>query len=91
LYGCETWSVTSSEEHRLRVLQKQVVRKVFGPKSEQVTGNSTKLHKYDLHEVFLSYSIKKVKQCHYRPGQALGAQEVQAPRFPDNRHMKVVR
>jgi len=33
----------------------------------------------------------KVKQSHYRPGQSLGFQEVEAPRFQDNRHMKVVR
>jgi len=35
--------------------------------------------------------LKKVKQSHYRPGQGLGFQEVEAPKFQDNWHMKVVR
>jgi hypothetical protein len=43
-------------------------------------------------EMILSYIKKaKVKQSHYRPGQALRVQEVEAPRFLDSRHMKVIR
>jgi hypothetical protein len=38
LYGCKTWSHTLREEHRLRVLQKKVLRRIFGPKREEVTG-----------------------------------------------------
>ena len=39
LYGCETWSLTLREERRLRVFQNRVLRKVFGPKRDEVTGN----------------------------------------------------
>jgi hypothetical protein len=38
LYGCETWSLTLREEHRLRVCENRVLRKVFGPKRDEVTG-----------------------------------------------------
>jgi hypothetical protein len=35
LYGCETWSLTLGEEHRLKVFEKRVLRKMFGPKREE--------------------------------------------------------
>ena len=38
LYGCETWSPTSREEHRLRVFENRVLRRIFGPKRDGVTG-----------------------------------------------------
>ena len=38
LYGCETWSLTLREEHRLRVFENRVLRRVFGPKRHEVTG-----------------------------------------------------
>jgi hypothetical protein len=38
LYGCETWSLTLREEHRLRVFENRVLRRIFGPKSDEVTG-----------------------------------------------------
>ena len=39
LYGCETWSLTLREERRLRVFENRVLRRVFGPKGDEVTGN----------------------------------------------------
>jgi len=36
LYGCETWSYTVREEHRLRVFEDRVLRRIFGPKREEV-------------------------------------------------------
>jgi hypothetical protein len=39
LYGCETWSLTLREERRLRVFENRVLRGVFGPKRDDVTGN----------------------------------------------------
>ena len=39
LYGCETWSLTLREERRLRVFENRVLRRVFGPKREEITGN----------------------------------------------------
>jgi len=38
LYGCETWSLTLRDERRLRVFDKRVLRRVFGPKRDEVTG-----------------------------------------------------
>jgi hypothetical protein len=42
-YGCETWSLTLREEHRLRVFENSVLRRIFGPKREEV-GSWRKLH-----------------------------------------------
>jgi hypothetical protein len=39
LYGCETWSPTLREEHRLRVFENRVLRRIFGPKRDEVTGS----------------------------------------------------
>jgi hypothetical protein len=39
LYGCETWSLTLKEERRLRVFENRVLRRIFGPKRDEVTGN----------------------------------------------------
>jgi hypothetical protein len=39
LYGCKTWSLTLREEHRLRVFENKVLRRIFGPKRHEVTGN----------------------------------------------------
>jgi hypothetical protein len=44
LYGCETWSLTLREEHRLRVFKNRVLRRIFGPKRDEVTGGWRKLH-----------------------------------------------
>jgi hypothetical protein len=44
LYGCETWSLTLREEHRLRVFENRVLRRIFGPKRDEVTGERRKLH-----------------------------------------------
>jgi hypothetical protein len=39
LYGCEAWSLTLKEERRLRVFENRVLRRIFGPKRDEVTGN----------------------------------------------------
>jgi hypothetical protein len=44
LYGCETWSLKLGEEHRLRVFENRVLRRVFGPQMDKVTGEWRKLH-----------------------------------------------
>jgi hypothetical protein len=44
LYGCETWSLTLREEHRLRVFENKVLRRIFGPKRDEVTEEWRKLH-----------------------------------------------
>jgi hypothetical protein len=45
LYGCETWSLTLREEHKLRVLENRVLRRIFGHKRDEVTGEYRKLNK----------------------------------------------
>jgi hypothetical protein len=57
LYGCETWSWTLREEHRLRVFENRVLRRIFGPKRDEVTGDWRKLHNEDLHRLYSSPSI----------------------------------
>jgi hypothetical protein len=49
LYGCETWSLTLREEHRLRVFENRVLKRIFGPKGDEVTGEWRKLHNEELH------------------------------------------
>jgi hypothetical protein len=44
LYGCETWSLTLKEEHRLRAFKNSVQRRIFGPKRDEVTGEQRRLH-----------------------------------------------
>jgi hypothetical protein len=44
LYGCETWSLTLREEHRLRVFENRILRRIFGLKQDEVTGEYRKLH-----------------------------------------------
>jgi len=47
-YGCETWSLTMREERRLRDLENRVLRKIFGHKREEVTGEWRNLHKEEV-------------------------------------------
>jgi len=44
LYGCETWSLTLREKRRLRVFENMVLRRIFGSKRHEVTGERRKLH-----------------------------------------------
>jgi hypothetical protein len=54
LYGCETWSLILIEKHRLRVLVNRVLRRIFGPKKDEVTGEWRKLHNEELNDVYSS-------------------------------------
>ena len=56
LYGCETWSVTMGEEHRLRVFENRLVTKIFGPNRE-VTRDGRKLHNEELYDMCSSPNI----------------------------------
>jgi hypothetical protein len=59
LYGCETWSLTLREEHRLRDFENRVLRKIFGPKKEE-DGSWRKLHNDELHDLYSSPNIVRV-------------------------------
>jgi len=54
LYGCETWSLTLREEHRLRVFENRMLRKIFGPKTDQVTGEWNRLSNKELCDLYCS-------------------------------------
>jgi hypothetical protein len=60
LYGCETWSLTVREEHKLRVFENRVLRRIFGPKRDGVTGGWRKLHNQELHNLYSSPSIIRI-------------------------------
>jgi hypothetical protein len=56
-YGCETWSLTLTEEQRLRVFEKGVLRRIFGPKRDEVTGEWRRLHNKELKNLNSSPNI----------------------------------
>jgi hypothetical protein len=57
LYGCETSSLTIREKHTLRVFENRVLRRIFGPKSDEVTEEWRKLHSGELHNLYTSPNI----------------------------------
>ena len=57
LYVCETWPLTLSEKHRLRVFENKVLRKIFGVKRDDITGECGKLHNAQLHALYSSPNI----------------------------------
>jgi hypothetical protein len=59
LYGCETWSLPLREEHRLRVFENRVLRRIFRPKREE-DGSWRKLHSDELHNLYSSRNIVRV-------------------------------
>jgi len=60
LYGCETWSLTLREERRLRVFVNRVLRRIFGPERDEVTGEWRKLHNEELNDLYCSPNIVRV-------------------------------
>ena len=59
-YGCETWSLTVREEHRLRLFENRVLRRIFGPRREEVTAEWKKLHNEELNDLYTSANIVRV-------------------------------
>jgi hypothetical protein len=67
LRGCETWSLTLREEHRLGVFENRVLRRIFGPKVDEVTGEWRKLHSGELHNLYSSPDIiRQIKASRMR-------------------------
>jgi len=60
LYGCETSSLTLKEERRLRVFENRVLRRVFGSKRDEVTGERRKLHNEELRDLYSLLNIVRV-------------------------------
>jgi len=67
LYGCKTWSLSLREERRLRVFENRVLRRVFGPKRDEVTGKWRKLHNEELSDLYsLPNMVRVVKSRRMR-------------------------
>jgi hypothetical protein len=66
LYGCETWSLTLRDEHRLGVFENRVLRRIFGPRRDEVTGEWRKLHNEELHHLYSSPSINIIIKSRIR-------------------------
>jgi hypothetical protein len=60
LYGCETWSLTLRKEHRLRVFENKVLRRIFGPIRDEMTGGWRKLHNEEFRDLYSSPSIIRI-------------------------------
>jgi hypothetical protein len=61
LYGCETWSLALKKEYKLRVFENRVLRRIFGPKRDEVTGEWRRLHKEELQDLYSSPNIRVIK------------------------------
>jgi hypothetical protein len=59
-HGCETWSLTLREEHRLTVFENRVLRKIFGPKRDEAMGEWRKLHNEELRDLYSSPGISRI-------------------------------
>jgi hypothetical protein len=59
-YGSETWSLSLTEKHGLRVFENRVLRTIFGPKREEVAGGCRRLHNEELHNLYSLRSIIRV-------------------------------
>jgi hypothetical protein len=57
LYRCETWFLTLREEHKVRVFENRVLRRISGPKRNEVMGKWRKLHNGELHNLYSSPDI----------------------------------
>jgi hypothetical protein len=66
MYGCETWSLTLRKERRLRVFENRVLRRIFGPKRDEVPGEWRKLHNEELHDLYSSPNIVRVIKSRMR-------------------------
>jgi len=60
VYGCETWSFTLKEERRLRVFENTLLRRIFGPRRDEVTGEWRKLHDDEFNDLYCSPNIARV-------------------------------
>jgi hypothetical protein len=66
LYGCKTWFLTLWEVHSVKVFENRVLRRIFGPKRDGVTGRWRKLYTEELHDLYSSPSIIRIKSRRMR-------------------------
>ena len=73
LYECKTWSLTLREERRLRVFENRVLRRLFGPKRDEVTGKRRKLHNEEINVLYSSPNIMRAIKIENEMGGACSA------------------
>ena len=66
LHGCETWLLTLREERKLRVFENMVLRRIFGPRGDEVTGEWRRLHNEELNDLYCSPNIVRVIKSRMR-------------------------
>jgi len=66
LYGCETWSLTFQEERKLRVFENMVLRRIFGPRRDVITGEWRRLHNEELNDLYSSPNNVRVIKSRMR-------------------------
>jgi hypothetical protein len=60
LYGCETWSLILKKKHRLRLFENRVLRRIHGPKWDEVKVERRKLHNEELNDLYSSHNVVQV-------------------------------
>jgi len=60
LYGCENWALTLREEYRLTAFENRMLRRIFGPKKDEVTGECRKIHTEELNDLYSSPNFVRV-------------------------------
>jgi hypothetical protein len=60
MYGCESWSLTLREEHRLRLFENRLLRRIFRPKRDEATGEWRRLHNEELNDLYSSPNTIRV-------------------------------
>jgi hypothetical protein len=65
LYGCESWSLPLRKEHRLRVFENRVLRKILAPKRDEMMVGWRKLHNEELQDLYSSPSIMKLRRMRW--------------------------
>jgi hypothetical protein len=66
LYGCETWPLTLREQQRLGLFENRVLRRIFGPRRDEVTGEWRKIHNEELRDLYSSPSIIRIMKARMR-------------------------
>jgi hypothetical protein len=66
LYGCEIWSLTLRQEQRLRVFENGVLRRIFGPKGDEASGEWRRLYNEELNDLYSSPNIIRVSKSTVR-------------------------